>query len=64
MRWNGKEIATLAEDDYEAPELWAILWQAILARDDQQGAQSDRPVLHGPARVADTNPAVIRSHAA
>jgi len=66
MRWKGKEIAILAEDHYEDPELWAILWQAILARHEQQAGASGGPAPHrpNPERPTATGPATAGSHPA
>jgi hypothetical protein len=47
MQWKGKAIAILSEDYCEDPELWEILWRAILASDDAQHAPFLGPVAHG-----------------
>jgi hypothetical protein len=43
MQSNGGGVAILAEDHYEDPELWRILWRALLASDDHQDSESAGP---------------------
>jgi hypothetical protein len=40
MQRNGGGIAILADDHYEDPELWRILWLALLAGDDGEATGS------------------------
>lgn len=53
MQWKGRGIAILDDDHYDDPELWEILWRAILASDDYQHARSLDPVLYGQVRDVD-----------
>ena len=50
----GKGIAILTQDHCEDPELWEILWRAVLAPEDQPGAKSCRPGLYRRERIADS----------
>ena len=40
MQRNVSRIAILADDHYDDPLLWEILWRALLAGDDQQEHES------------------------
>ena len=56
MQWKGNDIAILAQDGYEAPELWEILWRAILAGDDRPDAACCLPSPHRGEQTAHIRP--------